>query len=188
MDKQEFNLQLAEVVGTWTAAFAVVIGLIFGTFQYLEHKSAVRVQRTMDFVERYQGNSLLVEARLKLTSSINKRMDKINTVLKDDSLSSDQLGQLYSSEVMNMIHNDDLTGALEQVFTFYEQILLCKELKLCDDFIAESFFDIDGRSYVHTFYPYICHIRKEWSNEKQFKRLISFYIGDTTEICEVKIT
>ena len=33
--------------------FALVIRGLFGIYQYLEHKSAVRVDRSMAFVERY---------------------------------------------------------------------------------------------------------------------------------------
>lgn len=52
MTNQETKLQLAEIAGTWVAALAVVIGGMFGIYQYMEHKFAIRVDRSMAFVER----------------------------------------------------------------------------------------------------------------------------------------
>ena len=82
MTEQEVKLQLAEIIGTWVAAIAVVVGGIFGMFQFLEHKSALRVDRTMAFVERYHANTLLVEARLNVTDVIARRVEEINNILK----------------------------------------------------------------------------------------------------------
>ena len=83
MTELEVKLQLAEIIGTWVAAVAVVVGGIFGMFQFLEHKSALRVDRTMAFVERYHANNLLVEARLKVTDVMARRVEDINKVLKN---------------------------------------------------------------------------------------------------------
>jgi hypothetical protein len=127
MTDLEIRLQLAEIAGSWVAALAVVIGGFFGIYQYLEHKSAVRVDRSMAFVERYHGNSMLVEARLKITESMAKRTAQLNQILQDHTLKSEVLTAKYENEVLKLIDEDKLNGALEQLFTFYEQIILCLE-------------------------------------------------------------
>lgn len=180
MTDHEFKLQLAEVIGTWVAAMSVVIGGLFGIYQYLEHKAAVRVDRSMAFVERYHGNSMLVEARLKITEAISERTSEFNKVLQDQSLSPQELSDRYSTEVMKLIAEKQLNGALEQLFTFYEQILLCRDLELCEETVAEQFFDTDAQGFVNTFYPYICHIRNEWHNPEQFNKITSFYSANLT--------
>lgn len=175
MTDQELRLQLAEVAGTWVAALSVVIGGLFGIYQYLEHKSAVKVDRSMAFVERYHGNSMLVEARLKITESMSKRAIELNKVLQVPNLTPRKLQANYDQAVLNLIKEDQLSGALEQLFTFYEQILLCREMDLCEGEVAKQFFDTDALGFVNTYYPYICNIRKEWQNPNQYKKITVFY-------------
>jgi hypothetical protein len=182
--EQEVKLQLAEIIGTWVAAIAVVVGGIFGMFQFLEHKSALRVDRTMAFVERYHANTLLVEARLKVTDVIARRVEEINNILKDpDDIAPDDLANLYNAQVIQIVKEESLSGALEHLFTFYEQILMCRKMELCEAEVAENFFDTDGQAYLLTFYPYICHIRSEWHNPKQYEKIVTYYLGESTEIC-----
>lgn len=184
MDPQEIKLQLAEVVGTWIAALAVVIGGVFGVFQYLEHKEAVRIDRTMDFVERYHSDGLLMEARLKITDSMTSRVEEINQLLTDESVKPEELANKYNSQIILIVEKDELFGPLEQVFTFYEQIILCRELSLCDSAVAEEFFDVDGRAFIRTFYPYICQIRQQWNNPTKFERVVAFYVSNSETICQ----
>jgi len=175
MTEQEIKLQLAEIAGTWVAALAVVIGGLFGIYQYLEHKSAVRVDRSMAFVERYHGNSMLVEARLKINESMAKRSAQLNQILQDPAIKAEDLPARYENEILKQITEDKLNGALEQLFTFYEQIILCREMDLCEEDVAGQFFDIDAQGFVNTYYPYICNVRKEWHNPKQYKKITQFY-------------
>ncbi|GAB2681221.1 hypothetical protein Q4574_19625 [Aliiglaciecola sp. 3_MG-2023] len=184
MDPQELKLQIAEVAGTWIAALAVVIGGIFGVFQYLEHKDAVRVDRSMAFVERYHSDGLLMQARLKITDSMTAHVDEINQVLTDPSIQPDNVAGQYKEFINRQVENDQLSGPLDQIFTFYEQIILCRDLTLCDDAVAEQFFDTDGRAFIRTFYPYICNIREKWNNPDKFDRLLNFYAGNGKSICD----
>jgi hypothetical protein len=184
MTEQELKLQLAEVIGTWVAALAVVIGGLFGIFQFLEHKSALRVDRTMAFVERYHANNLLVEARLKVIDVTARRIEAINLILKDPDVSPEDLAKLYNAEIVKIVEDESLSGALEQLFTFYEQILLCRKMELCEAELADNFFDTDGRAFLRTFYPYICHIRREWNNPTQYEQVVNYYLGDSLKICK----
>lgn len=107
------------------AALALVIGGLFGIYQCLEHKSAVRIDCTMAFVERYHGNSKLVKARLKINGSIAKRTAQLNKILSNLTLKPEDLQIMYDSKILKLVNGDALNGALEQLFTFYEQIILC---------------------------------------------------------------
>jgi hypothetical protein len=175
MTDQEIKLQLAEIAGTWVAALAVVIGGLFGIYQYLEHKSAVRVDRSMAFVERYHGNSMLVEARLTITESMTKRTSQLNQILQDPALKPEDLKVRYDVEILKLIDEDKLNGPLEQLLTFYEQIILCREMDLCEEDVARQFFDTDAEGFVNTYYPYICNVRKEWHNPGQYQKVTQFY-------------
>lgn len=175
MTEQEVKLQLAEIAGTWVAALAVVIGGLFGIFQYLEHKAAVRVDRSMAFVERYHGDGMLVAARLKIIDSMALRAPQLKLILQDSSLKSEDLQVKYDAEILKQITEDQLNGALEQLFTFYEQIILCRQMDLCDEQVASQFFDTDAEGFVLTFYPYICDVRQTWNNPMQYQKVTEFY-------------
>lgn len=185
MDAQERRLQLAEIAGTWVAAITVVLGGVFGVFQYLEHKSAVRVDRTMGFVERYHSDGLLMDARLSITNSMNLHVDDINRLLTNSAIKPENLAKTYNDEINKIVEQDSLSGHLEQIFTFYEQIVLCRELILCDKPVAEQFFDTDAKAYIRTYYPYICAVRKQWNNPSKFARVVDFYIPNGGSICEL---
>ena len=180
MTEQEIKLQLAEIAGTWVAALAVVIGGLFGIYQYLEHKADVRVDRSMAFVERYHGNSMLVEARLRITESMAKRSVQLNQILQNPAIKAEDLPAKYESEILKQISEDKLNGALEQLFTFYEQIILCREMDLCEEDVAGQFFDTDAQGFVNTYYPYICNVRKEWHNPEQYIKITQFYSPQLT--------
>ena len=184
MDEQEMRLQVAEVVGTWVAALAVVIGGLFGIYQYLEHKSAVRIDRTMDFVERYHGSGVLVEARLKITASMSGRTSEINRILQDPNIAPEALPKKYNEQILKIVMEDELSSSLQQLFTFYEQIVLCREMELCEEKVTQEFFDVDARGFVRSYYPYICHLRQEWNNPKQYERVTHFYGGNSGDICQ----
>lgn len=175
MTEQEVKLQLAEIAGTWVAALAVVIGGLFGIYQYLEHKSAVRVDRSMAFVERYHGDGMLVEARLKIIDSMAHRAPQLNQILQDSNLKAAALQVKYDAEILKQIKEDQLNGALEQIFTFYEQIILCRQMDLCDEQVASQFFDTDAQGFVRTYYPYICDVRQKWHNPTQYQKVTDFY-------------
>jgi hypothetical protein len=175
MTEQEVRLQLAEIAGTWVAALAVVIGGLFGIYQYLEHKSDVRVDRSMAFVERYHGDGKLVEARLKIIDSMTNRAQQLVQVLQDPELSQEALPSTYNKLILDFINEDKLAGPLEQIFTFYEQIVLCRKMELCDELVAEQFFDTDAEGFISTYYPYVCHVRKEWHNPLQYHEVTHFY-------------
>lgn len=183
MTELEVKLQLAEIIGTWVAAVAVVVGGIFGMFQFLEHKSALQVDRTMAFVERYHTTSLLVEARLKVTDVMSRRVEDINNVLKNPDIEADDLARMFNAEVVKIVQEESLSGPLEQLFTFYEQILMCRNMELCETEVAENFFDTDGEAFLQTFYPYICHIRREWHDPTQYEKIMDFYLGKNLELC-----
>ncbi|AGH45976.1 hypothetical protein [Paraglaciecola psychrophila] len=136
----------------------------------------------MAFADRYLYNKMHVEARLKITESMAKRSEQLNETLQDPALRAEDLSARYEREILKQINEDKLNGELEQIFTFYEQIILCRELDLCEEKVSGQFFDTDAQGFVNTYYPYICNVRKEWHNPEQYKKITQFYSPKLT--CE----
>lgn len=184
MDSIDRKLQLAEVIGTWTAAITVIIGALFGLFEYIEHKENLKVDRAFEFVTSYQSNEYLVKARLDISTVTEESLPAIYEIIKNPKLTSDELAEAYHSEIMKIIEQNKLSSSIEQVFTFYEQVLLCRNMALCDETVLKNFFDNDAGTYTRTFYPYICTLRKEWNNPKVYERVISFYTENSNDLCQ----
>lgn len=183
MDKREEKLQIAEVAGTWFTVIAVLFGGLFGIIEYIEYKETQRVDRALEFVSRYQSNDNFIDAHTNISLALDENLPKISTILKNPELSEVDLSVAYSSEILTMIENETLGPALEQLFNFYEQALMCKEMELCEAIVLENFLDNDAGSYTRTFYPYICSLREGWNNPKVFERVTNFYIGSSDKLC-----
>ena len=183
MDDQERKLLLSELIATWFMAIMVVIGGLFGLFEYSEYKDTLRVDRSLEFVSRYQSNDHVVSAREKVSATIEKRLPEISKVLSNLALDADELARAYHDEIMTIVEEDALSAPLEQLFTFYEQVILCREMELCDETVLANFLDNDAGSYSRTFYPYICTLRKDWNNPDVYSRVAEYYMGSSDNIC-----
>jgi len=118
---------------------------------------------------------MLVEARLKITESMAKRTTQLNKILQNPAIKAKDLPARYENEILKQINEDQLNGALGQLLTFYEQIILCREIELCDEEVAGQFFDTDAQGFVSTYHPYICNASVEWHNPEAYKKVIQFY-------------
>jgi hypothetical protein len=101
----------------------------------------------MAFADRYHYNKMHVEARLKITESMAIRSEQLNETLQDPAIRAEDLSARYESEILKQINEDKLNGALEQIFTFYEQIILCREMELCEEDVAIQFFDTGAQGF-----------------------------------------
>lgn len=183
MNKHEERLQFYEITGTWLSAIIMIIGGVFGIFQYLEHKNDVRIERSMTFVERFQDNTVTLSARKNLSQSIDGKIDELNALLSNKDLKAEELSALFDAEIVKLVKQDVLTEHLKHIFTFYEQLVYCVEMELCDRDVADMFFETEAKSLIRTYYPYICYIRKEWHNTEVYASIVRFYIGENSEIC-----
>ena len=183
MSDREYKLQLSETIGNWFMAIMVIIGGLFGLYEYTEYKATLRVDRALEFVNSYQSNDHVVNARTKISATVEKRLPEISQVLSNPSLDADELAQAYHDAIMTIVEEDGLSAPLEQLFTYYEQVLLCREMELCDETVLENFFDNDAGSYSRTFYPYICALRKDWNNPDVYMRVAEYYMGSSDNIC-----
>jgi hypothetical protein len=183
MSDQEYKLQLSETIANWFMAVMVIVGGLFGLYEYSEYKSTLRVDRALEFVSTYQSNDHVVNARKEISATIEKRLPEISQVLSNPGLDADQLAQAYHDSIMTIVQEDALSISLEQLFTFYEQVLLCREMELCDETVLLNFLDNDAGSYSRTFYPYICTVRKDWNNPEVYSRVVTYYMGGSENIC-----
>jgi hypothetical protein len=143
-----------------------------------------KVDRAMEFVDRYSADSLL-EARARVSEATANAMDSIAGVLRNPDLTELELEQAYRDTILEMVAQESLSGSLEQLFNFYEQVLTCYEMKLCDEQVLTGFFESDAGGFSRTFYPWVCQVRADWNNPAAFERVLDFYLeGDSATVCD----
>ncbi|MBL4603299.1 MAG: hypothetical protein JKY84_11165 [Emcibacteraceae bacterium] len=183
MNSREENLHIAEVIGVWVTVFTILIGGVFAVIQYVEFKEAQRIDRALEFIDRYQSNGYFIDARIRISQALDDNLPSISEILKNPDFNDDELSKSYNAEILKMVDKESLGTSLEQLFNFYEQSLMCKDMGLCEAIVLESFIDNDAGSYTRTFYPFICSLRKEWNNPDVFVRVTNFYIASSEELC-----
>jgi hypothetical protein len=142
------------------------------------------LDRAMEFVDRYNGTGQLLDSRTRVSEATSNSMDAIAGVLKDPGLSERELAAAYSDTILNMVEEAQLSASLEQLFNFYDQLLICREMQLCDEQVAAEFFDTEAGSFSRTFYPWVCQVRSDWNNPAAFERVLDFYLGgDSAKVC-----
>ncbi|HKJ18634.1 MAG TPA: TIR domain-containing protein [Xanthomonadales bacterium] len=144
-----------------------------------------RVNRAMEFVDQYNGAGQLLDARNRVSEATNNGMDQIAEVLKNPDFSEQELAAAYSDTILSMVEEERLATSLEQLFKFYEQVLICREMQLCDEDVLAGFFDTDAGGFSRTFYPWVCQVRADWNNPDAFDRVMDFYLeGDSQTVCD----
>lgn len=145
-----------------------------------------RVDRALEFVDRYNSTGQLLDSRNRVSEATRNGMATITAVLKDPSLTDQQqLAAAYQRTILELVEAENLGGPLEQLFNFYDQVLICRDMQLCDDDVATQFFDNDAGDFSRTFYPWVCKVRADWNDPAAFARVLDFYIeGDSATVCD----
>ena len=148
-------------------------------------QDAARVDRAMEFVERYNGAGQLLDARTRVSEATANAMDTLAAVLKDPDLTEQELAAAYSETILEMVETGNLDASLEQLFKFFDQLLICREMQLCDDDVAKGFLDTEAGAFSRTYYPWVCQVRADWNNPAAFERVLDFYLeGDSATVCD----
>lgn len=141
--------------------------------------------RAMDFVDQFNSTGQILDARNRVSEATNKNMEAIAGVLRDPDLDEQQLAVAYNDAILQMIDEENLDTPLEQLFKFHEQVLICREMQLCDEQVISGFLDNEAGSFTHTFYPWVCRVRADWNNPTAFQRVLDFYVeGNSATVCD----
>lgn len=160
----------------------MVSAAIFGVLEYIDHKQGVRVQRSLDYVERY-NNDLYLQLRNRLAEVLEQESKILVKTLVDDSLTDEQIQRKYFNFINEMIDKHKLKPDLRRLLGFHEEVVLCVKAELCDADVVRSFFTVDAQELFRGFYPYVCDQRAKWNNPTIVAETENFYIGADVETC-----
>ena len=183
MSMQENSKSITDFLTSWLTLITLVSAAIFGVLEYVDHKQGVRVQRSLEYVERY-NQDLYLNLRNRLADVLELEDKALIETLVDDSLSAEQVQRKYSDFINKMIVKHKLKSDLRRLLGFHEEVVLCANAGLCDAAVVRSFFTVGAQELFKGFYPYVCDQREKWNNPTIAAELENFYIGTNNETCK----
>jgi hypothetical protein len=176
------NKEIAEALNSWLGVLAVIFAGGYALLEYIEHKQDVKVERSLSYVESYRDGNI-ADAKLSLNQTLSVHQDSLTQLLSQANQTSEQLNSAYNQFILQISDDQDVQRNIEIAFSFYEEIAICVERKLCDSEVIQSFFINDARALFNAYFPYVCSLRKEWKNDEVYLKLEEYYIRSTHDIC-----
>jgi len=183
MNAQVKSKSITDFLTSWLTVITLVSAAIFGILEYIDHKQGVRVQRSLDYVERY-NTDLYLKLRNRLADVLEQESKTLIATLVDNSLTAEQIQRKYYEFINEMILRHKLKPDLRRLLGFHEEVVLCTNAELCDAAVVRSFFTVDAQELFKGFYPYVCDQREKWNNTTIAAEVEAFYIDKNNETCE----
>lgn len=176
------NKSVADALNSWLGVIAMFCGGAYALLEYIEHKQSVKVERSLSYVEDYRGGSS-ADAKLYLNQLLATNQDMLTQILSKEYSNNTQLNTAYNDFIIQITKDSTVQRNLEISFSFYEEVAICVERKLCDGDVVQSFFVDDAKALFNAYYPYICSLRKQWKNNNVYAKTERFYVNSQKNIC-----
>lgn len=177
------NKNIADALKSWLGLVTIFLAGAYTLLEYIEHKQAVRVERSLGYVEHYRDSNT-AEAKLSLNQLLVNNQQTLITLLNNKYTDESELNNAFNKLILAITETPDVQRNLEIVFTFFEEAAICSEHQLCDKEVIQSFFLNDAKSLFNSFYPYVCQLRKQWKNDTVYLKLQNFYVKPGKDICQ----
>ena len=176
------NKGIADALKSWLGVVAIICAGAYSLVEYIEHKKAVKVERSLSYVEDYRGGDA-ADAKLSLNQVLADNQDALQQVLSDKYDNEETLNRAYNKLILKMTSKPSIQRNLEIVFSFFEEVTICVEKELCDKEVVQLFFNNDAKSLFNSFYPYVCSLRHQWKNDTVYLKLEHFYVQSSRDVC-----
>lgn len=167
-----------EVLTAWLQVLGLFAAGIFALVEYQGRKGAEKVQRAVDYLAK-ADSEILINARLRLSDNEQRKVGRYDKILLSESSTHDEKITAYYQFVIDelVMHSKEpgLKSEFNIVLSYLDEGVICSEQGLCDrDIITASLSDF-GKSFVRTYTPYLCYLRKAWNDPSIGRRVERFY-------------
>jgi len=176
------NKAIADALKSWLGVLAILFAGAYSLLEYIEHKKAVKVERSLSYVEHYRDSST-TEAKLFLNQLLADNHQKLAQILNAKYDNETALNTAYNSFIVKITNKPSVQRNLEVAFSFFEEVAICVERELCDQQVIHSFFSNDAKALFNSFSPYVCSLRQQWKNNTVYLKLEQFYVQPDKDIC-----
>jgi len=152
-----------ETIAPWLTVLGLIAGGIYTLVEYQNHERQQRIETTMGYVTRYMSPPLS-DHRVVLLRQWQRHESDLLAVLRNTSLSSDELLRHYSTKILAMVTDDGLAAPIQELVLFFEQLANCVSLELCQRDAVNSMLAGQAQEFLHQYFPYVCYLRNEWND------------------------
>ncbi|MDH5359909.1 MAG: DUF4760 domain-containing protein [Gammaproteobacteria bacterium] len=170
-----------DAIKSWLSVITILCAAGYSAIEYLEHKEAQRVERSLSYVQDYRSGNI-AKAKLALNQLLQSRQESLIQLLSTEQ-DPEVLKRLYTQKILSMTKQSEPQTQLEIAFSYFEEMAICIEKSLCDHDIIMSFFQNEVRSLFNAYYPYICSLRKQWNNPDVYIKTERQFINSQSNIC-----
>lgn len=146
------------------ALMVAIIGLYVTYREYQQHQKDLKIERSLEYLKNFTSSTWLDRRGI-----IDTAFDGLRPKLEELSRSKKTPNQIeleWRGAVITTITSDlNLRQAVDSLIEFYDGLLTCLELQLCDKMTLDSFFTTPAKIFVRQMYPYLYHIRREWGDD-----------------------
>jgi len=176
-----------EILVPWVQVLALLAGGIFAVREYRDHTRELKIQRAMDYLLRSSSEDLL-SARFSLSKREQKMTERFRSILLDSSLSRDAKNRAYFDFVVQelIMHgkDDGLEVPFYNILAYFDEGVTCIQQGLCDEMTIKSGLSDFGQSFVRTYTPYLCYLRRAWNDPTIGRRVENFYNPSAKQACD----
>jgi hypothetical protein len=137
-------------LGKLAGALAVIFGIPYGIWQYLENKQDKRVEQTLALFRQY-NSAPFITYRERISNAVAKNKKVISDAAKDE----DQL----KIAINEILIKEDIERDLWLVMDFFDGVLVCVKTRLCDQEVSRELFSCRAQDVFLIFYQYIAEQR-----------------------------
>jgi hypothetical protein len=142
-------------LGKLAGALAVIFGLPYGIWQYLESKQDKRVEQTLALFRQYNSPPFITY-RERISKAVMKNRKEILDAAKDEN----QL-KLVINE---LLINENIEMETWLIMDFFDAVLACVKNNLCEPEVTHDLFSCRAQDVFLTFYQYIAEQRVTTAN------------------------
>ncbi|WP_156374478.1 hypothetical protein [Pseudorhodoferax sp. Leaf274] len=126
---------LTEVLVPWVGVVALIVGGVFGLWQYAGKLHGDRVERTMKFRDEFRTGNV-AEASAKVAETWTTRQLALASKLRDKNTTR----AVFATYVADVLQEAQSRSALLLVSEFYDDLAVCVKEGVCDKGTAKTFF------------------------------------------------
>lgn len=149
--------QIERSIG-WLSVFATVVsqgalvaGGGFAAWQFLESRNDARVERTMEYILRYEDGPV-GESRRSIRTALRPFASQFAEM--GSTVAPESRDQMIST-LMEEAGDGRLPDHVDTIVEFYEGLWTCIREQICSRDVSFGYFASDAREFVQNFDPYI---------------------------------
>ena len=166
LEQREKTANIAVSIAT---IIAILCGGLFGLVEYLDYKKSVKVENSLNLVNRFQSGEKIKDRRAT-DSAWQNNNKKFMTLRKKGNAQ-----EMYEKFVINLIEKEKIKYNISSLMDFYEETVVCIQAGLCDQSTINDYFSKSGKTFFKKYYPYVCDQRNMWNDSSIWEKVQKYY-------------